>query len=59
MAEGISRALLPTTAGLATSIILIYFSADLNTRAKTREMMAKDALTTDKATNKIQELLTQ
>ena len=59
MAEGISRALLPTTAGLATSIIGIYFSADLNKRAKTREMMAKDALTTDRATNKIQDLLTQ
>ena len=59
MAEGISRALLPTTAGLATSIIGIYFSADLTKRAKTREMMAKDALTTEKTTNKIQDLLTQ
>ena len=45
MAEGISRALLPTTAGLVTSIIGIYFSADLNKRAKTKELMAKDLLT--------------
>jgi biopolymer transport protein ExbB/TolQ len=58
MAEGISRALLPTTAGLATSIIGIYFSADLNKRAKTNEMIAKDALTFEKTTNKIQDLLT-
>jgi biopolymer transport protein ExbB len=59
MAEGISRALLPTTAGLATSIIGIYFSADLTKRAKTREKMAKDALTIEKTTNKIQDLLTE
>ena len=59
MAEGISRALLPTTAGLATSIVGVYFSADLNKRAATKEMMAKDALTTEKSTNKIQDLLTQ
>ena len=58
MAEGISRALLPTTAGLATSIIGIYFSADLNKRAKTNEMIAKDALTLERTTNKIQDLLT-
>ena len=45
MAEGISRALLPTTAGLVTSIIGIYFSADLNKRAKTKELLAKDFLT--------------
>jgi len=51
--------LLPTTAGLATSIVGVYFSADLNKRAATREMMAKDALTTEKSTNKIQDLLTQ
>lgn len=44
MAEGISRALLPTTAGLVTSIIGIYFSADLNKRAKTKELLAKDLL---------------
>ncbi|MCG8379742.1 MAG: MotA/TolQ/ExbB proton channel family protein [Proteobacteria bacterium] len=45
MADGISRALLPTTAGLVTSIIGIYFSADLNKRAKTNELLAKDLLT--------------
>ncbi len=45
MADGISRALLPTTAGLVTSIIGIYFSADLNKRAKTKEIHAKDLLT--------------
>lgn len=45
MAEGISRALLPTTAGLVTSIIGIYFSADLNKRTKTKELLAKDLLT--------------
>ncbi len=45
MADGISRALLPTTAGLVTSIIGIYFSADLNKRAKTKELHAKELLT--------------
>lgn len=45
MAEGISRALLPTTAGLVTSIIGIYFSADLNKRAKRNELSAKELLT--------------
>ena len=45
MAEGISRALLPTTAGLVTSIIGIYFSADLNKRTKTNELLAKELLT--------------
>jgi biopolymer transport protein ExbB len=45
MAEGISRALLPTTAGLVTSIIGIYFSADLYKRTKTKELLAKDLLT--------------
>ncbi len=44
MADGISRALLPTTAGLVTSIIGIYFSADLSKRAKTKELFAKDLL---------------
>jgi biopolymer transport protein ExbB len=44
MADGISRALLPTTAGLVTSIIGIYFSADLNKRAKTKELHAKELL---------------
>ena len=45
MADGISKALLPTTAGLVTSIIGIYFSADLNKRAKAKELHAKDLLT--------------
>jgi biopolymer transport protein ExbB len=45
MADGISKALLPTTAGLVTSIIGIYFSADLNKRAKTKELNAKELLT--------------
>ena len=45
MADGISRALLPTTAGLVTSIIGIYISADLNRRARANELMAKDHLT--------------
>ena len=44
MAEGISRALLPTTAGLVTSIIGIYFSADLNKRAIRNELLAKELL---------------
>jgi len=44
MADGISKALLPTTAGLVTSIIGIYFSADLNKRAKTKELHAKELL---------------
>ena len=44
MAEGISRALLPTTAGLVTSIIGIYFSADLKKRTKKSELLAKDLL---------------
>lgn len=44
MADGISRALLPTTAGLVTSIIGIYFSADLNKRIKTKELHAKELL---------------
>lgn len=45
MADGISKALLPTTAGLVTSIIGIYFSADLNKRAKTKELHVKELLT--------------
>ena len=44
MADGISRALLPTTAGLVTSIIGIYFSADLNKRVRTKELHAKELL---------------
>jgi len=45
MADGISRALLPTTAGLVTSIVGIYFSADLDRRAKTESDKARDLLT--------------
>lgn len=45
MADGISKALLPTTAGLVTSIIGIYFSADLDKRVKKNELQAKDSLT--------------
>lgn len=45
MAEGISQALLPTTAGLVTSIIGIYLSSDLDKRARTHELLAKDHLT--------------
>ncbi len=44
MADGISRALLPTTAGLSISIIGIYFSADLKKRAKGHELSAKELL---------------
>lgn len=44
MADGISKALLPTTAGLVTSIIGIYFSADLDKRVKKNELNAKDSL---------------
>lgn len=45
IATGISRALLPTTAGLVTSIIGIYLSSDLNRRTKTKALIAKDLLT--------------
>ncbi len=41
MADGISRALLPTMAGLVTSIIGIYFSADLNKRMQMKALHAK------------------
>lgn len=44
MADGISKALLPTTAGLVTSIIGIYFSADLDKLVKKNELRAKDSL---------------
>ncbi len=46
MADGISRALLSTAAGLATSIVGIYFGADLKKRAKEQELLVKDLLTT-------------
>lgn len=45
MADGISRALLPTTAGLVTSIAGLYFSTDLNQRAKNKTDQARDHLT--------------
>jgi len=45
MADGISRALLPTTAGLVTSIAGLYFSTDLNQRAKNKADQARDHLT--------------
>ncbi len=44
MAEGISKALLPTTAGLVTSIAGLYVITDLNRRAKAKELIAKDLL---------------
>ncbi|MCG8324024.1 MAG: MotA/TolQ/ExbB proton channel family protein [Thiotrichales bacterium] len=45
MADGISRALLPTTAGLVTSIAGLYFSTDLKQRARSRTDQARDHLT--------------
>ncbi len=44
MASGISRALLPTTAGLVTSLAGLYFSSDLNRRAKLQAEKAQDLL---------------
>ena len=44
MAEGISKALLPTTAGLVTSIAGLYVIADLGRRTHSREIQAKDLL---------------
>lgn len=45
MADGISRALLPTTAGLVTSISGLYFSSDLSRRARAQTDRARDMLT--------------
>lgn len=45
MSEGISRALLPTTAGLVTSISGLYFSTDLDRRASRQLDRARDLLT--------------
>ena len=45
MADGISRALLPTTAGLVTSISGLYFSTDLSRRARKQLDLARDHLT--------------
>lgn len=44
MADGISRALLPTTAGLTTAIAGLYFSANLKHRAKIEQQKAQDRL---------------
>jgi len=44
MATGISRALLPTTAGLVTSLAGLYFSSDLDRRAKLKAEKAQDLL---------------
>ncbi len=44
MATGISRALLPTTAGLVTSLVGLYFSSDLDRRAKLQAEKAQDLL---------------
>ena len=45
MADGISRALLPTTAGLVTSIVALYFSTDLSHRAQNQLDKTRDLLT--------------
>lgn len=44
MADGISRALLPTTAGLTTAIVGLYFSVNLRHRAKVEGQRAQDRL---------------
>ena len=44
MAAGISRALLPTTAGLAASLLGLFFSSDINGRAVKLEDKARDQL---------------
>lgn len=44
MASGISRALLPTTAGLVTSLAGLYFSSDLDRRARLQAEKAQDLL---------------
>lgn len=44
MADGISQALLPTTAGLTTAIVGLYFSANLKYRAKLQGQQAMDSL---------------
>ena len=44
MADGISRALLPTIAGLVTALAGLYFSTDLDRRARTQLEQAKDLL---------------
>jgi len=44
MADGISRALLPTTAGLTTAIAGLYFSVNLKHRARIEQQKARDRL---------------
>ena len=44
MAAGISRALLPTTAGLATSLLGLFFCSDLDNRASRMAERARDLL---------------
>jgi biopolymer transport protein ExbB len=44
MATGISRALLPTIAGLVTALAGLYFSTDLERRVKLQLEQAKDLL---------------
>ena len=44
MASGISRALLPTIAGLVTALAGLYFSSDLDRRVKSYLERAKDLL---------------
>lgn len=48
MADGISRALLPTTAGLTTAIAGLYFSVNLKHRAKIEQQKAQDRLNINK-----------
>ena len=45
MASGISRALLPTTAGLATSLLGLFFASDITNRAGKLDDSARDMLT--------------
>lgn len=44
MADGISRALLPTTAGLTTAIVGLSFSVNLRHRARIERQRAQDRL---------------
>lgn len=44
MANGISRALLPTIAGLVTALAGLYFSTDLDRRVRVQLEQAKDLL---------------
>ena len=46
MAGGISRALFPTTAGLVTSLVALYFSTDIKRRARHQLDLLRDSLST-------------